>query len=417
MNNMDKMIIPNGWDWVTLGSLCELIGGGTPSRANNSYFGNDIVWVTPTDIPSTTLIPDLSDSKTKLTEEGLRHSSARLLPIGTVLFSSRATIGKIGIAQVALSTNQGFANFVCSAKIYNRYLAWALRFFTEDIKKLATSAVYLEVNKGRLRDFAIPIPFPNDPSRSLETQKRIVLRLETLLGEVKSARELQESIEEDTSQLLDAFLGETFSESNNWSVLPISKFADVKGGKRLPKGEKFAEGVTGYPYLRVVDFKDFSIEKESLKYLTPEIQQTIRRYTISKEDVYISIAGTIGLVGTIPPELDGSNLTENAAKIVFRPDYKDKIDPMFIAYYLASPSGKEQIKKYTMAAGQPKLALIRIQTIEVPLPDINIQKSIVNRISTVREEISEMQRAQNENSDLLTQTEQSLLAQAFRGEL
>ena len=154
-----------------------------------------------------------------------------------------------------------------------------------------------------------------------------------------------------------------------------------------------------------------------MKYLTPEIQQKIRRYTISKDDVYISIAGTIGSVGTIPPELDGSNLTENAAKIVFHPEYKEKIDPKFIAYYLASPHGKEQIKKYTMAAGQPKLALVRIQAIEVPLPDINIQRSTVNRIDAIRDEIAEMELAQKENTELLAQTEQSFLAQAFRGEL
>lgn len=263
---------------------------------------------------------------------------------------------------------------------------------------------------SKLSQLDIPLP-------PLETQQRTVLRLETLLGEVKSARELQVKIEEDTEQLLDAFFAETFSDANGWENHPISKFADVKGGKRLPKGEKFAEGQTEFPYLRVVDFKDFSIYKESLKYLTPEIQQRIRRYTISKDDIYISIAGTIGLVGTIPPELDGSNLTENAAKIVFRPEYKEKIDPKFIAYYLASPHGKQQIKKYTMAAGQPKLALIRIQTIEVPLPDINIQKNIVNRIDLIRQEIIEMQRAQYENAELLEQTEQSLLAQAFRGEL
>ncbi len=110
-------------------------------------------------------------------------------------------------------------------------------------------------------------------------------------------------------------------------------------------------------------------------------------------------------------------MTENAAKIVFHPEYKEKIDPKFVAYYLASPHGKQQIKKYTMAAGQPKLALIRIQTIEVPLPDINIQKNIVNRIDSIREEITEMQRAQYENAELLEQTEQSLLAQAFCGEL
>lgn len=391
---MNKWDLPENWDWQSLRRLVSVnygkglgerlrLGGSVPVYGANGIVGHHNIALTQ----GTTIIVG-------------RKGSA-----GAVNYSEEACW--------AIDTTYFIDQFPES--LYSKYLYHFLR--SQPLSELKQSAAIPGLNRDALYSVEVPIPYPNDPVRSLETQKRIVLRLETLLGEVKSARELQESIEEDTGQLLDAFLGETFSEKSNWDVFPISRFAEVKGGKRLPKGEKFAEGTTEFPYLRVVDFKDFSIEKESLKYLTPEIQQTIRRYTISKEDVYISIAGTIGLVGTIPPELDGSNLTENAAKIVFRPEYKDKIDPLFIAYYLASPLGKEQIRKYTMAAGQPKLALIRIQTIEIPLPDINVQKSIVNRISTVREEIYEMQHAQRENAELLEQTEQSLLAQAFRGEL
>ena len=391
---MVKSKLPEKWDWLKLKDLVSInygkglgerqrLGGNIAVYGSNGVVGQHNTALT---LGQTIIVGR------KGSAGAINYSEQACWPIDTTYFIDQ------------------FPNF-----LNPRYLYHFLR--SQPLSSLQQSAAIPGLNRDVLYSVEIPIPFPKEPARSLETQRRIVLRLETLLGEVKSARELQESIEEDTGQLLDAFLGETFSEKSNWDVFPISRFAEVKGGKRLPKGEKFAEGTTEFPYLRVVDFKDFSIEKESLKYLTPEIQQTIRRYTISKEDVYISIAGTIGLVGTIPPELDGSNLTENAAKIVFRPEYKEKIDPLFIAYYLASPSGKEQIRKYTMAAGQPKLALIRIQTIEVPLPDITIQKSIVNRISTIREEISEMQHAQRENAELLDQTEQSLLAQAFRGEL
>jgi type I restriction enzyme S subunit len=406
--------IPSNWGLIRLGDVApEVSSQVTPKNENNitfNYWSLDAISQGQMDEPQPNYVLGSTISSTCVSFTSEHVLYAKLRPyLNKVIVPSVNGIGST--EWVVLAPNPSLLD--------RKYLGYVLRTnnFVQHMTESSAGARMPRARKDVLFDSQIPVPFPNDPARSLETQKRIVLRLETLLGEVKSARELQESIEEDTGQLLDAFLGEIFSEKSNWDVFPISRFAEVKGGKRLPKGEKFAEGTTQYPYLRVVDFKDFSIEKESLKYLTPEIQQTIRRYTISKEDVYISIAGTIGLVGTIPPELDGSNLTENAAKIVFRPEYKEKIDPLFVAYYLASPSGKEQIKKYTMAAGQPKLALIRIQTIEVPLPDVNIQKSIVNRISTVREEISEMQRAQRENAELLEQTEQSLLAQAFRGEL
>ena len=416
---MEHWKLPENWEWVKVKNITETIKTVDPAKIGRDSF----VYIEISSIDSSRGAVDISQLSPIPVNSAPSRARKPIKKDDVIFATTRHYLKNIALIPEELDDqicSTGFCVLRAQKQlVLPKYIYFAVRsdFFIEQLTPKQRGANYPAVADFDVFDSEIPIPYPNDLARSLETQKRIVLRLETLLEEVKSARELQESIEEDTGQLLDAFLGEIFSEKSNWDVFPISRFAEVKGGKRLPKGEKFAEGTTQYPYLRVVDFKDFSIEKESLKYLTPEIQQTIRRYTISKEDVYISIAGTIGLVGTIPPELDGSNLTENAAKIVFRPEYKEKIDPLFIAYYLASPSGEEQIRKYTMAAGQPKLALIRIQTIEVPLPDITIQKSIVNRISTVREEISEMQHAQRENAELLEQTEQSLLAQAFRGEL
>lgn len=101
----------------------------------------------------------------------------------------------------------------------------------------------------------------------------------------------------------------------------------------MPKGEKFADSVTAFPYIRVTDFANFSIDTSDLRYLKPETQAAIERYTISKRDVYISIAGSIGITGMIPARLHGANLTENAAKLVLN---EDVIDPRFLMYYLAS---------------------------------------------------------------------------------
>lgn len=416
---MEQWKLPEDWEWMKVKNITETVKTVDPAKIGRDSF----IYIEISSIDSSRGAVDISQLSPIPVNSAPSRARKPIKKDDVIFATTRHYLKNIALIPEELDDqicSTGFCVLRAQKQlVLPKYIYFAVRsdFFIEQLTPKQRGANYPAVADSDVFDSEIPIPYPNDPARSLETQKRIVLRLETLLGEVKSARELQGKIEEDTEQLLSAFFAETFSDANGWEVHPISEFADVKGGKRLPKGEKFAEGQTEYPYLRVVDFKDFSIYKDSLKYLTPEIQQRIRHYTISKDDIYISIAGTIGLVGTIPPELDGSNLTENAAKIVFRPEYKEKIDPKFVAYYLASPHGKEQIKKYTMAAGQPKLALIRIQTIEVPLPDINIQKSIVNRIDSIREEITEMQRAQYENAELLEQTEQSLLAQAFRGEL
>ena len=164
-------------------------------------------------------------------------------------------------------------------------------------------------------------------------------------------------------------------------MMKLRDVAKVKGGKRLPKGANFSEVATKFPYIRVVDFRDGSIVISGLKYLTEEVQKRIRQYTISKEDVYISIAGTIGLVGTIPEWLSGANLTENAAKLVLTEP--SSLDKNFLALYLSSEAGQSEIDNLTTKTTQPKLALNRIEQILLPHIPIEEQLAIVSVVETI----------------------------------
>src|SRR5690606_10613450 len=109
-----------------LDDVATLVGGGTPSRSVDDYFGGEIVWLTPTEIPKTK-VSVITRSKETLTELGLQKSSARIVPKGTVLLTSRASIGYVAIAGVPLCTNQGFALLIQKEGIYNFYLAYWLK--------------------------------------------------------------------------------------------------------------------------------------------------------------------------------------------------------------------------------------------------------------------------------------------------
>ena len=187
----------------------------------------------------------------------------------------------------------------------------------------------------------------------------------------------------------------------HWDMSRIGEVAFVKGGKRLPKGHNFSEHPTRYPYIRVVDFKNGSVDKANLKFLTPQDYEAIKRYTISSRDVYISIAGTIGLVGIVPLELDGANLTENAAKIVFKD--QNQIDQRFVVYFLSSKSGQEQISMRTTKTSQPKLALARIKQIPIPLPPLSEQIEIACILDKVDKKI-QTEEARKQALDALFKT-------------
>ena len=154
----------------------------------------------------------------------------------------------------------------------------------------------------------------------------------------------------------------------------IGDFLIVKGGKRLPKGSAFSESKTPHAYIRVTDFERNSLNSERLKYISKEIHEKIHRYTIQSSDVYISIAGTIGVAGIIPHSLDGSNLTENAAKLA--PKEGINIYPKYLSYFLNSTKTQSVIKSKTMAVGVPKLAIFRIKEIPINLPPLDQQKKI-----------------------------------------
>src|SRR3989338_10679910 len=174
----------------------------------------------------------------------------------------------------------------------------------------------------------------------------------------------------------------------NWEVRPIKELGEIKGGKRLPKGDSFSDLKNNYPYIRVTDLTKHTINTSGLKYLKPETQRRIKNYTITSNDVYISIAGTIGLVGFIPEELSGANLTENAAKIC---NIKN-IDKKFLIYFLSSQIGKSQINAFVGKATQPKLALFRIEQIKIPLPSIIEQQIISEVLSTVNTRLDIVER-------------------------
>lgn len=160
-----------------------------------------------------------------------------------------------------------------------------------------------------------------------------------------------------------------------WNWCRLGCIASIKGGKRIPVGEKLTTENTGHVYIRVADMKQNSVTDNDIHYVSEAIFQKIKAYTISSDDLYITVAGTIGNVGEIPSTFNNANLTENANKIVFK-----FISKKFLMYCLLSDFVQSQIKSCTTKVGQPKLAIIRIENLLIPLPPLKEQYRIVAKI-------------------------------------
>ena len=166
-----------------------------------------------------------------------------------------------------------------------------------------------------------------------------------------------------------------FEIPQNWEWCRLGSIATVLGGKRIPAGRKLTNQNTGHIYIRVSDMKDGGISTNNLLFVPDDIYPLISKYIIKKEDIFITVAGTIGRVGKIPSELDGANLTENADRLVFSITNQD-----WLIMVLQSPLIQEQIIEATTKVGQPKLAIARIERLLIPLPPLNEQHRIIKKI-------------------------------------
>ena len=185
----------------------------------------------------------------------------------------------------------------------------------------------------------------------------------------------------------------------DWLCNTLGNIATVKGGKRMPKGTSFSESKTQYPYIRVSDFINGTVSTNNLKYVLEEDREKIKRYTISINDLYISIAGSIGIVGSVPEVLDGSQLTENAAKIIFNNNLKTTKN--YYKHFLQSDNCQSQfIQETGTGGGVPKLALFRIENTYIPCPPLPEQKKIAKILTSVDEVIETTEAQINKLKDL-----------------
>lgn len=248
-------------------------------------------------------------------------------------------------------------------------------------------------------------------------------------AEEGTARELLEQIELEKKRLikdgklkkekpLPKIAGEEipFEIPENWEWVRLGNIVSIYGGKRIPAGRKLTELDTGHKYIRISDMKNGSVNLQDIRYLEEDVYQKIKAYTISKDNIYITVAGTIGQIGTIPVELDNANLTENADKLVLY-----KTNKNFMLYMLSSPMVQVQIKESTTQVGQPKLAIIRIQLLKVPLPPYEEQKRIVAKIEELLPYIQKYNRVYSKlvafNRQFPNAIKKSFLQYAMQGKL
>src|SRR5438876_10194101 len=180
----DRWAIPESWVWSSMGEVAEVVGGGTPPTNDLENFGGDIPWITPADL-SGYGEKKIARGARNITQRGLDASSARLMPAGAVLFSTRAPIGYVAVASNPVSTNQGFKSFVLDANLLSDYVYYYLQRARNLAIARASGTTFSEISGARTRTIPIPIAPVQEQLRIVAEVEKQLTRLEAGLAALK----------------------------------------------------------------------------------------------------------------------------------------------------------------------------------------------------------------------------------------
>lgn len=362
-------IIPQDWQVKKLGEVAEIVSGGTPSTKNLEYWNGDIYWATPTDITKSDKYID-STQKT-ITEVGLKKSSANLLPINSILMTSRATIGELAINKKPMATNQGFKSFICKDNMYFEYLYYLIFLLKKDLLKKSSGSTFLEISKNDTEEIKFPFP-------PLEEQEKIadILTLwdeyiENMDNLIEKKEELKKGLMQKlltgekrlggfTGPWKEVRLGDIFSIPNKKEVIDpeINKIITVrlhrKGVFTGLQNETLSLGATKYYYRRSGQF------------------------IYGKQNIFN------GAFGLVPKELDMCYSSADIPSL----DFKDGlVVPKYIDYYFSRKSIYRRLESRAIGTGSKRLHESEFLKIEIILPSLEEQRAISDILSKADEEI------------------------------
>jgi type I restriction enzyme S subunit len=306
--------------------------------------------------------------------------------------------GAVGSTLAKLVINENY-------KIFPDFLGRFLQTKSKSLRDNCSGATIPHISKSELENLEIPLP-------SLPTQQKIAEILDTADQLCQYNKQLIEKYDALTQSLFLEMFGDPLRNEKGFLKSTVGEQCFVKGGKRVPKEDNLVKENTGYPYIKAGNIKKGKVTTKNLEYLLPETREKLKRYIVNEGDVCITVVGAnIGDIGIVPNELHLANLTENANKLLIKDI--DKLHGFYLATYLQMDFVQTSISAKTMAVGVPKLALFRIEQIELLLPPLSLQTQFAERIQMIETQKQQAQESLAKSEDLF----QSLLQRAFKGEL
>ena len=406
------------WVEVSIGEISDVVAGGTPKAGDPSNFANPgtaISWLTPADL-SRYSEKYISYGKRDLSQQGYDSSSAKLMPQGSLLFSSRAPIGYVVIANNQISTNQGFKNFVFTKSVDSSYAYYYLRSIRELAEGLGTGTTFKEISGATAKK----LPFVLPP---LAEQKVIADKLDTLLAQVETTKARLDRIPKilktfRQSILAAAVSGKLTIGRTKWrNELLKNCFECIDGdrGPNYPKKDDYLQN--GYClFLSTKNVRQFGFNFSDTVFISQEKESILRKGRLERGDIIITTRGTLGYVASYDETVPYDVVRINSGMLILR-----KKDEQFINDYfkilVASPYFQKLIEDQRTGSAQPQLPAKILKDFILPVPGYDEQTKIVRRVEELFAFADSIEQKANSALERVNNLTQSILAKAFRGEL
>jgi len=276
----------SSWKECKLGEIAEVIGGGTPKTSISEYWNGNIPWLTPRDLTGYSKVY-ISHGERFITESGLKNSSAKLMPKGSVLLTSRAPIGYVAIAENEICTNQGFKSLVPKFEILNsEFLYYWLKSNTDYLQQLGTGTTFAEISGSVVKDIDISLP-------PLEEQKAIAEVLSSLDDKIDLLHRQNHTLESLAQTLFRQWFIEEAKEE--WEEKPLSYFGDIICGKTPSKSNpQYFDG--NVPFIKIPDMHGNTFIFKTTDTLSELGKESQKNKTLPPKSICVSCIATVGLV-------------------------------------------------------------------------------------------------------------------------
>ncbi|EGR9006586.1 restriction endonuclease subunit S [Vibrio vulnificus] len=394
----DLFDLPEGWSWQPLSALAEIVSGGTPSREVAEYWSpTEIAWVTPTDITGSDG-RHLASSKERISKAGLQKSSAAMLPVGTVLMTSRATLGQAKISAVECCTNQGFKSLVPKTGVPSEYLYYLVQLFKTRYEQLGIGSTFLEVSKKDTEKFMLPV--------APEGQRTSIAKI---LGCVDNQIDVTQALIDKYTAIKQGMMADLFSrgiDPETKALRPTFEEAPELYHKTplgmLPKGWELVRTETvarevvvgiviepskyytseGVPVFRSANIQENKINPRNFVHMSEESNQLNRKSMLRTGDVITVRTGYPGTTCVVTEEYDRSNAVDI---IITR--LGENVIPDFFSLWVNSDSGKGQVLSAQGGLAQQHFNVGEMKNLLVPRISLSEQELILKTARSLLKKI------------------------------